>query len=218
MSVFGILLNYYPALLGGLLVSLELFLSVSILGIFFGVAFGMLGARNPIAGQVIRIISFLVAGIPLLVLLYWFYYPFQQLLDISISPFLTAVLTLGIVNTAAIAELVRGILADFPKQYIAAARMAGLSSNQIFVRIQFPMVFRQTIPSLLTTQLFILQCTLFASLISVQEIFRVAQNLNAMLYRPIEIYTALAIFFMLTPLYYLAHLLKENFTRDFSEN
>jgi polar amino acid transport system permease protein len=220
MSVFDILLNYYPTLLGGLLVSLELFLSVAILGICFGVLFGAIGAKNPGAGLVVRIVSFLVAGVPLLVLLYWFYYPFQQLLGISASPFLTAVLTLTIVNIAAVAELVRGVLTDFPKQYITAAQMAGLSSGEIFKRVQFPMIFRQIIPSLLTTQLFILQCTLFASLISVQEIFRVAQNLNAVLYRPVEIYTALAVFFMLllAPLYYLAYFLREKFTRDFSEN
>ncbi len=219
MSVLGILVNYYPTLLGGLLVSVELFLSVSVLGIVLGAGFGVLGARNPTAGAVVKTASFIVAGIPLLVLLFWFYYPFQSLLGILISPFLTAVLTLAIVNIAAIAELVRGVLTDFPKQYIVAAQMAGLSSNDIFRRIQFPMIFRQIIPSVLTTQLFILQATLFASLISVPEIFRVAQNLNAVLYRPVEIYTTLAIFFMLVlaPLYYLAYVLRERFTRDFSE-
>ncbi len=219
MSVLDILLNYYPTLLGGLLVSLELFLSVSVLGIFFGVMFGMLGAQNPAVGTLVKVTSFLVAGVPLLVLLYWFYYPFQQLLGVSVSPFLTATCTLAIVNIAAVAELVRRALMDFPKQYIIAAQMAGLSSGQIFKQIQFPMIFRQVIPSLLTTQLFVLQCTLFASLISVQEIFRVAQNLNAVLYRPIEIYTTLALFFMLVlaPLYYLAYYLREKFTRDFSE-
>src|SRR5690242_13967861 len=98
MSVLGIFLNYYPTLLGGLLVSLELFLSVSILGIVFGVVLGALGAKHATIGVAVRITSFLVAGIPLLVLLYWFYYPFQQLLGVSVSPFLTAVLTLGIVN------------------------------------------------------------------------------------------------------------------------
>lgn len=212
-------MNYYPTLLGGLLVSVELFLSVAVLGIVLGGFLGILGARDKTAGAIVRTASFVVAGIPLLVLLFWFYYPFQTLLGIQISAFSTAVITLGLVNIAAVAELVRGVLADFPKQYIIAAQIAGLSSNDIFRRIQFPMVFRQVIPSLLTTQLFILQATLFASLISVPEIFRVAQNLNAVLYRPVEIYSTLAVFFMLllAPLYYLAYFLREKYTRDFSE-
>ncbi len=219
MSVFGILANYSPTLLRGLLVTIELFLAVSVLGVLFGVLFGVFGARNPAAGTIVKVASFLVAGIPLLVLLYWFYYPFQQILGISISPFWTAVFTLAVVNIAAIAELVRGVLADFPRQFVIAGQMAGLSTNEIFRRIQFPMLFRQVIPSFLTTQLFILQCTLFASLISVPEIFRVAQNLNSVLYKPVEIYTALAIFFMLAlaPLYYLAYALRQRYTRDFSE-
>jgi ABC-type amino acid transport system permease subunit len=65
----------------------------------------------------------------------------------------------------------------------------------------------------------ILQATLFASLISVDEIFRVAQRINAIVYRPIEIYTALAGFFLLIclPLNGLAYFLEARFTRDLSE-
>ena len=199
--------------------SVELFLSVAALGIVLGGILGVIGARDKAIGTIVRTVSFIVAGIPLLVLLFWFYYPFQTLIGIQITPFLTAVLTLGLVNVAAVAELVRGVLADFPKQYVIAGQIAGLSNDDIFRRIQFPMVFRQVIPSMLTAQLFILQATLFASLISVPEIFRVAQNLNAVLYRPVEIYSTLAVFFMLilAPLYYLAYFLREKYTRDFSE-
>lgn len=220
MSVFDILINYSPTLLGGLWVTIELFVSVSVLGIVFGVIFGSLGARYPTAGVTVRIGSFLIAGIPLLVLLFWFYYPLQSILNISVDPFLTAMVVLAIVDIAAIAELVRGVLADFPKQYVVVAQMAGLSNNEIFKEIQFPMIFRQAIPSLLTTQLYILQATLFASLIAVPELFRVAQNINAVIYKPVEIYTSLAIFFMLilVPLNYLAYVLRQRLTRDLSEN
>ena len=56
-----------------------------------------------------------------------------------------------------------------------------------------PIVLRQMIPGLLMIQVTMLQSTLFASLISVDEIFRVAQRINAVVYRPIEVYTALGL-------------------------
>ena len=64
-----------------------------------------------------------------------------------------------------------------------------------------------------------LHTTLFASLISVEEIFRVAQRINAQIYKPVEIYTALGIFFLAIslPLNGLALWLPERFTRNTSE-
>jgi ABC-type amino acid transport system permease subunit len=64
-----------------------------------------------------------------------------------------------------------------------------------------------------------LHATLFASLISVEEIFRVAQRINSTIYRPIEIYTALALFFLMVclPINLLASYLKRRYTRDLSE-
>lgn len=219
MNVFNILAHYSPTLLGGLWVTIKLFLLTSAIGIIFGVLLGALGARHKIFGTFVRFFSFVLAGIPLLVILFWFYYPLQTILGISISPFSTAVIALAFFNVAIVAELIRGVLVDFPKQYIVVAQMSDLSSRDIFSKIQFPMVFRQVIPSLLTTQVFVLHATLFASLIAVPEIFRVAQNINAVIYKPIEIYTALALFFIITlaPVNYIAYELKRRYTRDFSE-
>lgn len=219
MTVLDILANYSPTLLGGLWVTIQLFLLTSVTGIIFGVLLGALAARYKKLGAFVRVFSFVMAGIPLLVILFWFYYPFQTILNISISAFATAAIALSFFNVAVIAELIRGVLSDFPKQYIAVAKMSDLSVRQIFLKIQFPMIFRQVIPSLLTTQVFILHATLFTSLIAVPEIFRVAQNINAVIYKPIEIYTALALFFIITlaPVNYLAYTLKRHYTRDFSD-
>lgn len=219
MNVFDILINYHSQLLSGLWVTVELFLITSFVGIFLGIVLGALGARYKAFGSAIRVWSFILASIPLLVILFWFYYPFQTILGISISAFTTAVFALSLVNVATIAELIRGVLSEFPKQYILVAEMSDLSSKEIFYKIQFPMIFRQIIPSLLTSQVFILQATLFASLIAVPEILRVAQNINSSIYKPIEIYTSLAIFFILTlaPINYFAYVLKRRFTRDFSD-
>ncbi|MBV8060036.1 MAG: ABC transporter permease subunit, partial [Alphaproteobacteria bacterium] len=127
--------------------------------------------------------------------------------------------TLSLVNIFAVGEMVRQAVTDFPAQYIIAGRVCGLPTRDIVTRIQLPILFRQLLPGLLVQQVGMLHATLFASLISVEEIFRVAQRINSTVYRPIEIYTALAVFFLIVclPVTMFAALLKKRFTRDFSE-
>jgi ABC-type amino acid transport system permease subunit len=157
--------------------------------------------------------------VPVLVLLFWLHYPLQSVLGVIFDPFYTAAAALSLVNIVSIADLVATTLRDFPAQYVTAARVYGLSPAETTRRIQLPIIFRQILPGLLVRQVTILQATLFASLISVDEIFRVAQRINAIVYRPIEIYTALAGFFLLIclPLNGLAYFLEARFTRDLSE-
>lgn len=221
MSVIDILLNYHQAFLKGLYVTLQLSFIIWACGIFLGSALGLAGSRYETSiGLPSRLISFLLSGIPILVFLFWLHYPAQAMFDLVVDPFYTAALTLSIVNIFAVADLVRGVLKDFPAQYITAAKVTGLSKQQIIFKVQLPLILRQVIPGLLLLQVTMLHTTLFASLISVEEIFRVAQRINSQIYKPVEIYTALGVFFLMVclPINGFAFWLKAKFTRNMSEN
>lgn len=220
MSVIDIITAYPDAFIQGLGVTLKLSLVVWGTGLMMGVLLGVLGAGRPATfGRFVSVSSFLLSGLPLLVLLFWLHYPLQAMLEVVIDPFLTAAFALSLVNTFAVADIVKGALNDFPDQYVLAARVTGLSSRETLIHIKAPILLRQLIPVLLMAQVTMLQATLFASLISVEEIFRVAQRINSMIYKPVEIYTALGVFFLLVclPLNGLALWLKNRFTRNISE-
>jgi ABC-type amino acid transport system permease subunit len=138
---------------------------------------------------------------------------------VVIPPFVTAAAVLSIINTFAVADVVGAHLRDFPNEYTVAARVCGLSPATVTLQIQLPILLRQLIPALLPVQVVMIQSTLFASLISVDEIFRVAQRVNSVEYKPIEIYSALALLFLAIclPLNGLAMWLRRRFTRDLSE-
>jgi ABC-type amino acid transport system permease subunit len=55
--------------------------------------------------------------------------------------------------------------------------------------IEIPLLFRKSINELLSLEINILHMTLFASLIGVSDIFRVAHQINAITYQTIEIYS-----------------------------
>lgn len=220
MNTFQILTTYRVEFLLGLWVTLKICLLVWVSGIMLGTALGVAGAKwKWVVGVPSKITSFVLGAIPILVFLFWLHYPLQSLLHLVIDPFYTAVAALSIVNVLLVADLIRGVLNDFPAQYLMAAQICGLSHQQTVLKIQLPIIFRQAIPTLLLIQVSMLQASLFASLISVDEIFRVAQRINSMVYRPVEIYTALAVLFLMIclPLHGLAYWLKIRFTRDLSD-
>lgn len=220
MFVLDILINYHKVFLQGLKVTLELCLTIWTTGIILGVGLGVIGSHYPLSwGHFTRSMSFIFSALPTLVILFWFHYPAQAVLNIVIDPFYTALLTLSLVNIFGVGETVRQAVADFPAQYIMTGRVCGLNQRDIVTQIQLPILLRQLIPGLMTQQVLMLHMTLFASLISVDEIFRVAQRINSTIYRPVEIYTVLALFFLAIclPVNLFAAGLKKRYTRNMSE-
>ncbi|HRK98133.1 MAG: ABC transporter permease subunit [Alphaproteobacteria bacterium] len=220
MSVWDILTNYYPAFLTGLSVTLKLCAIIWGSGLILGGALGLAGNKFPRGvGFPSHGVSFFLGGVPLLVFLFWLHYPVQAMFNVVIDPFYTAAFTLAIVNIFAVADIIRGALNDFPQQYLIAAKVTGLTRKQTIFKIQLPLILREVMPPLLLLQVAMLHITLFSSLISVEEIFRVAQRINAQIYRPVEIYTALGVFFLAVclPINGLALWLKSRFTRNLSE-
>lgn len=220
MTIVDIILRYRQAFAGGLLVTLALASIAWGLGLTVGTLLGALASRyRRWVGYPLRALSFVLAAIPPIVLLYWAHYPLQAAIDVVINPFFTAATILSLLNVAIVAETIRSALDGFRAEYRMAAQVAGMTRWEIFRFVEFPLVARQVLPSILAAQVLILQSTLFASLISVEELFRVAQRINSAIYQPIQIYTALAGFFLVVcmPVYLLAYILRRRFLRDISE-
>ena len=219
-SVFEIIFKYKDAFASGLFVTLKLCLITWITGLLIGGLFGVLSAKwKKFIGLPIRTLSFVLSGIPILVFLFWLHYPAQSMLNIVVDPFFTAAAMLTILNIFAVSEIVRGGIINLPNQYIEVAKISGLSNKKRILKVEFPLIFRHIFPSLLITQVNMLHMTLFASLISVEEIFRVAQRVISIEYKPVEIYTALGIFFLIVslPLNGIALYFKNKYNRNLSE-
>jgi His/Glu/Gln/Arg/opine family amino acid ABC transporter permease subunit len=220
VSIIEIISTYREGFANGLLTTLKLCLIVWFVGFFVGTFIGILGSKFKLMiGMPSRIISFILSGTPVLVFLFWVHYPLQTMLNVIIDPFYTTAMTISIINIFAVAEIVRNGISELPQQYIEAAKVYGITPKKRLVNIELPIIFRFVLPSFLILQVNMLHLTLFGSLISVDEIFRTCQRVNAQIYQPIEIYTALGIFFIIVclPLNSLAYWLKIKFSRDLSE-
>lgn len=194
-----ILTEYSTAFAGGLGTTLLLFGLISLIGLAVGVPAGVLVYRS---GRFVRTLSkwllVLLTSVPALVVLYWFYFPLPQLLAVELTPFWTAVLALSVINAASVMDLVASRLGAFPSVLDDLRAISGVSERFFLWKVRLPHATLHALPAYLLLCVVTLHATLFAGLISVGELFRVAQRVNATEYRPIEIYTAMAIFFVLT--------------------
>jgi ABC-type amino acid transport system permease subunit len=218
--MWDVLITYHRGFLHGLLVTIKLAGVIWAVGLTVGSLCGWSAHKYPrVIGKPLSLLAFIASGIPVLVFLFWAHYPLQTMLQVVIDPFITAAWVLSVVNMFAVADIVRSGLARFPVEFLSASKVCGLPRRTTLVRIALPLVLRDIGPTLLTSQVVMLQMTLFASVISVEEVLRVAQRINATAYKPVEIYSALALLFLVIclPLNGIAIYLRRRFGRSLSE-
>jgi len=220
MNPIEVLWQYREAFANGFLVTLQLVVWTCLVGTIIGL--GLEWLCHWTSGTVRRLVdavAFGISTVPALVILFWLYYPAQSLVGIILSPFTTALIALITMNSFWVYRIAADAMKEFPKQYVSTALVCGLSPGQIVRHIQVPLLLRAALPRWIDQQVVILQTSVFASLISVEEIFRVSQRINSVTYQPVIIYTSMALVFFMTAGsgMYAAKFLREKFHRDLSE-
>ncbi|MCA0371432.1 MAG: ABC transporter permease subunit [Proteobacteria bacterium] len=214
-----ILSKYWPSLFHGAMVTLMVSILSWVIGILFGFAFGMAFSRSENLRRSINSISFIFSSIPALVILFWFHYPAQAILGLVIDPFITTIFVLALLNTIYVADIVSFSASRLSMEYFEVAFICGWERTAAFKLIDLPLIIRASAGRIISTQVLILHMSLFASMISLDELFRSAQRINSLEYRPVEIYTILALFYFVlsAPLLALSSKLNKKYGRDFSE-
>lgn len=194
---FGVVLRYRWVFVQGAWITLQITFFAVILGTVLG---GLLGLGRSSKRLWIRLpVSVYVElflAIPILVLLIWVYYCGPILLGVNLSGFWTAVLALSLTLSAFVAEIVRSGLLAVPNGHIEAARALGMSRAQTLRLITIPQAIRVMVPPLLSMYISTLKMSSLASVIAVYELLHSAQNLIMSSFRPLEIYTVVALIYV----------------------
>lgn len=217
--MLDILAKYYPAFSQGALVTIELALIAWIVGGAIGFAIGYLSSKVQWGASALFYFSSVIGSIPVIAILFWFHYPFQVMLGLVLDPFWMSAFVLVFINAFLVANAIHHAATHVPKEFLDCSRLYGLDQARTIREIELPMIIRASVPAILQGQVAILHMTLFASLISVPELFRTAQQVNAIENRVVDVYTLLALFYLLIslPIILLAHSLKRQFDFDLSE-
>jgi len=167
------------ALVGGLVIALldmSRFLPFRAIGIAFG--------------EVIR-------NTPILVQLLWIYYVLPMAMGINLDAWTALVIGLSVYSSCFIAEAYRAGIQAVPKGHREAAEVLGLTPLQTFFRIVLPQAIRMTLPPLAANFVQLIKYSSLGAVISVGEITRRGMELSASIFRPLEVFSFIAVVYFL---------------------
>jgi polar amino acid transport system permease protein len=139
----------------------------------------------------------LIRNTPILIQLLWIYYVLPIVMGININAWSALVFGLSLYSSAFIAEAYRAGIQAVPVGHSEAATVLGLSPSQTFFRIIFPQAVRITLPPLAANFVQLIKYSSLGAVISVGEITRQGMELSASIFRPLEIFTFIAIVYFL---------------------
>ena len=193
---FYVLLQYQDELLHGLLITLYI-TAISLLASWvIGIVVGVAGASESRLGRGVASLyveTFRV--IPELIVIFWMYYCLPILFDVRMSSFLTGFLALSLIGGSTAAEIFRAGFVHVPRGEVEAARSLGMSWFQSFRVIVLPQAVRLMIPPLVNHAIDLLKISALLSTITVTELMYVAGHLNTLTFRPMEIFTVVALMY-----------------------
>jgi len=164
-------------------------------GLVIGLALTVFGlVQWKAARAILAAYTYVFRSIPVLVLLFIVFFGLPGA-GIRVPPFLSMVLTLGLVSGAYLAEIFRGAIAAVSQDEILAAEAAGMSRWQCFYYIVLPQMLRMSIPGMINEFTSILKYTPFAYTVGIPEIMKQAMSLASLTLRGLEIYLAVGIIY-----------------------
>ena len=141
-----------------------------------------------------------IRGTPLLVQIFIIYFALPTALGIRIEPYVAAVVACSINSGAYVAEIYRAGIQSVDKGQFEAARSLGLTWTQTMTRIVLPQAFRKVIPQLGNEFIAMLKDSSLVSVIGFEELTRKGQLIIAATYRSFEIWTAVALIYLVMTL------------------
>ncbi len=153
-------------------------------------------ARVPVITQLCRFYIWIFRGTPLLVQLFVVFYGLPDL-GIRMDPFPAAVLVFSLNEGAYCAETVRAALEAVPEGQMEAGYCAGMSYIQTMRRIILPQAMRTAFPPLSNSLIAMVKDTSLAANITVVEMFRASEQINARVYEPLALYIEVGLIYLL---------------------
>lgn len=184
-------INALPYLLEGSLVTLGVVLGAMGLGLALGIplAAGQVFGRRWIRG-LIGVYVWFFRGVPLLVLLFLFYFGLFSLLDINLSAFTVAVIVLGLISGAYQSQIFRGAMQSLPEGQLKAARALGMSDGKVILFIVLPQALRLSIPGWSNEYSIVLKDSAVTYALGVAEIMARTHFVATRTYQHLPLYIA----------------------------
>lgn len=201
-----------PLLWQGFLITVYYTVITIVAGMILGLIVGLIQLTPYRLPRLIgRIYVEFFRNIPLLVILLWTYYALPIFMGLNITKGWAGFVALSCYVGAFYAEILRAGVQSIEPGQTDAATAIGMSYGQRMRRIILPQAFRRMVPPLAGQSIIQMKNTTLLSIITVPDLLYQASYISSFTYRPMEIYTAIGIIYVvvLTPLTLLARRLEK---------
>lgn len=170
----------WSAVFSGLWITVALTVISMILGLVIGT--GVAAAKvhgGMLVSGLAAVYVFILRGVPLLILLFLFYYGLPRITWLRgtwfwdlvlVSQFRTAVFVLSLNNSAYLAEIVRGGLISVKRGLLEAGRAVGMGPFLCFRRIEGPIALRAILGNLGNETIAVMKASAITSVITVHDL------------------------------------------------
>lgn len=195
---FSILGRYLPAFLKGI----GWTFAISVLGFLGGLLLSLpLGFSRASEHKTLSFCAGayteVMRTVPALVLIIWFYYCLPILFNLRLSAAFSATLALALSSSAYSAEILRAGIRAVATGQVEAAYALGYSRYEAARDIVAPQALRIMVPPFVGLFIATVKNSALASFIAVPELLHRANDAISNSYRPLEIYTIVAIIYVL---------------------
>jgi polar amino acid transport system permease protein len=195
---FGFLWRYRTLFVTGIEVTLAYTGGTIFLGLVLGLALGMgrLSKSWVVNAPLVAVIE-VFRCTPILVQIVWFYYALPVITGVQIPAVAAATMVLTFYTGAFYAEIFRGGIVSIEPGQWDAARALGLGRWHLMRLVILPQAIRRMVPPFMNQSIIQLKNTSLVSTIAVPDVLYQGQLITADTYRPLEVYTVVAIIYFL---------------------
>lgn len=193
----GTLVDVYPLLLEGLLMTFRLIVVIVPLAIAVGLAVAIVYSFHvrPLNTVLIVYVDLLRSFPPLVLLILIFNgLPF---LGITLREFPAVVLALVLNGSSYYGEIFRAGIESIPKGQREAARSTGMTAVQTMATVVLPQALRNVVPPLTSNSLELIKGTSLASVVALPELLRAARIAQGLAYNPTPLIAAAVVYLVL---------------------
>lgn len=168
------------------------------LGLFFGLFVGAARySSRAILNYPATAFVELFRNTPVLIQIMWFFFAFPIISPFQVDAFTAATLGLVLNTTAFSSEIFRAGIQSIAKGQWEAAKALGMTYTQQMKRVILPQAVRRMVPAFMNRAVELVKMTSLASVIAYGELMHQAKSIASISFNPIEMYTAVAIFYFL---------------------
>lgn len=133
---------------------------------------------------------------PLLVQAVWIHFALPVLTGATLSATQSALIALTLHISAYLCDVMRAGIAAIPKGQREAARALGLREVPIFRRVILPQVWPLVLPPLANMAISTFKLTAVLGILAIDDLMKVANRVNNIVFRPVEVYTTAALLYL----------------------